>query len=320
MSFKISTSDLAESLGVSPQRILAIATECGLSEQEAYTKGKTKYYSPAGIKKILSKRGLLNESRKRVIAFCNNKGGVGKSSTASNTALMLSSIGFKTLLIDSDGQANTTSYFVRDDREINCLAEIFLKSKSINETIINISENFDLLPSNLKNQKLNKILSDEPISYIKKFVQNLDYDFIIWDCSPSLDSTNQLIYNSCTDIFIVTIMENWSISGVEMTKELIDIIFEDSEKNKPQTRIIINKLHTTKAQLNLFAKLQATGLDIYPIYLDTDVNIPKSQDQRTILENKTKAFKAYLRLGLGICSGEKTLPKENDNYSNEAMI
>lgn len=321
MSFKITTSDLADALGITPQRVLAIASECGLTEEEAYTKGKSKFYSPNGVKKILLRRGLITPSfSKRIIALCNNKGGVGKSSTASNLALMLSSLGFRVLLIDSDGQANSTSYFLKDDREVNCLAEIFLGARSIKDTIINISENFDLLPSNLKNQKLNKILSDEPANYIKKFLGGLDYDYIIWDCNPSLDSTNQLIYNSCTDIFIVTIMENWSLSGVEMTKELIDLIFEDSAQNKPNTKIIINKLHTTKAQLNLFSKLQDTGLEIYPIYLDTDVSIPKSQDQRTILENKTKAFKAYLRLALGICSNDKTLPKEDSVNTSEVHV
>lgn len=319
MSFNITTSDLAESLSISPQRVLAISSDCGLTDKEAFTVGKSKYYSPSGIVKILKKRGLIADTKKRVIAFCNNKGGVGKSSTASNVALMLSSIGFKTLLIDSDGQANLTSYFIKDDIEVNCLAEVILGVKTISESIVNISENFDLLPSNLKNQKLNKLLSDEPTNYLKKLVNNLEYDFVIWDCNPSLDSTNQLIYNSCTDIFIVTIMENWSISGVAMTKELIDVIFEDNNKDKPNTQILINKLHTTKAQLNLFSKLQDTGLFIYPIYLDTDVNIPKSQDQRTLLGNKSKAFKAYLKLALAISSKGKTLPNEDSQQAEVTL-
>lgn len=310
-SFAITTSDLASMLDISPQRILTISNECKLDEtQEAESRGKFKIYTPSGVKKILAKRGITN-AKTKVLAFGNNKGGVGKSSTASNTALMLSSLGYKTLLIDSDGQANTTSFFLSPETEAFCLVEILMKQKTLEEATIKLSDTLSIIPSNLYNQSLPKILSDKPRNTLKNLIAPLmsSFDFIIWDCNPSLDITNQQIYYSCTDVFIVTLMEAWSLQGVEMTRDTLLSCFEDTTVKYPNVYVLINKLdNRIGSQINLYSKLESLKLEIFSVTIETDNNIPKSQNEGYVLTNKNKTFKSYLEFATKIIIGNTKSP------------
>jgi chromosome partitioning protein len=305
-AFKIATSDLSLILDISPQRVLAISADSNLDGNDVESKGKFKFYSPRGVRKILHRKGIVSGERK-VIAFCNNKGGVGKSSIASNTALMLSSLGFKTLLIDSDGQANTTSFFLPDEEETFCLMEILNGKKTIEKAIHELTPTLHILPSNLNNQKLSNFLSGEPNkANLKELISTLDYDYVIWDCNPSLDSTNQQIYYSCTDVIIVTLMEAWSIIGVEMTKELLMGLFKNSTVKIPNVNVLINKLDNRIAsQINLYSRLEKLQLEVFPITIDTDNSIPKSQNEDFLLTNKNKTFKAFLELATVLISGSR---------------
>lgn len=314
-SFPITTSDLSAMLSITPQRILALSSDLGLTPNDVESKGKFKYYSPSGVRKLLDRRGIYSDSQK-VIAFCNNKGGVGKSSTAANTAIMLSSLGYKTLLIDSDGQANTTSFFL-PEQETFCLMEILNGKKSINDSIVELNPNLFILPSNLNNQKLSNYLSGTPNkNTLKKLISNLDYEFIIWDCNPSLDSTNQQIYFSCTDILIVTLMEAWSLAGVEMTKELLIELF-DGNGRFPNVNVLINKLDgRIGSQVNLYSKLEQVGLDVFPITIETDNSIPKSQNEGFTITNKNKSFKTYQALAMALIQN-KNLTTQSDLSLNQ---
>ena len=116
----ISSTLLSAMFQITPQRILEITeSESYNLDPSEYTKGtKPRFYSPNGVRKILNKRGL-NLSEKRIICFANNKGGVGKTSCAVNTASMYASMGFKTLLIDGDLQANLTNFLLDTPSEHN---------------------------------------------------------------------------------------------------------------------------------------------------------------------------------------------------------
>lgn len=319
--FQIATSDLSQILSISPQRVLAIATDSNLESYETESRGKFKYYSPSGIRKILIRKGI-DLNTKKVIAFCNNKGGVGKSSTAANTAIMLSSMGFKTLLIDSDGQANTTSFFL-SDKETFCLMEVLNGKVEVENAIVQLNDTLSILPSNLNNQKLSNFLSASPSrSVLKKLIATLDYDYIIWDCNPSLDSTNQQIYYSCTDIFIVTLMEAWSLLGVEMTKELLIELFDENPGKIPNLFVLINKLdNRIISQINLYSRLEKLELDVFPITIDTDNCIPKSQNDCFLLNNKNKTFKAYLELAYMIItnSNNSSMPIQTTTDLNNNL-
>lgn len=295
----ISSTVLSTIFEVSPQRILEIAEQCQLDSNEQTTGTKPRFFSPTAVKKIFNRRGIFNK-QKRVICFANNKGGVGKSSCAINTACMLSSMGFKVLVIDGDPQSNLTSFLLSNPAEIKGnLLNIVQKTSTFKDCTINVAMNLDLIPSDLNNEHLVLQLSQSPHrNILKKLIEPLEYDFIIWDCNPSISVLNQNIYLSCTDIFIVTAAEQWGHDGVLITHQLIESLFE--ENKKPNVNVLINKLEMRlNHQGDMIDKLsnygQEIGLNTYPIMIESDSNIPKFQMMKQIPPSKSRAYNSFAK-------------------------
>ena len=128
----------------------------------------------------------------KVFAFSNQKGGVGKTTTAINLATYVARLGKKTLLIDFDPQGNATSGFgiEKNQLENNCydmLMQNCLASQVIAATAI---ENLSIIPSNIDLAAAEVDLVSVPSreSVLKRVISSIrnQYDYIFIDCPPSL--------------------------------------------------------------------------------------------------------------------------------------
>ena len=174
----------------------------------------------------------------RIIAVANQKGGVGKSTTAINLSACLAEKGKKVMTIDIDPQGNTTSGFGIDKSEMeNTVYELMLDECTIKESMTKVEniENLSLIPSNvnLAGAEIELLGINEKEYILKNAVDYIrdDYDYIIIDCPPSL---NMLTVNAMTtaDSILVPIQcEYYALEGISQLIHTIDLVQERLNAN-----------------------------------------------------------------------------------------
>lgn len=168
----------------------------------------------------------------RIIAVANQKGGVGKTTTAINLSAALAEKGKKVLLIDIDPQGNATSGVGVDKNQVeNTVYDLILGEISIQSCIEYTEfENLHLIPSNvdLAAAEIELIGISEKEFIIKREVEKIRdrYDFILIDCPPSL---NLLTINAMTtaDTVLVPIQcEYYALEGLSQLIHTINLVKE----------------------------------------------------------------------------------------------
>ncbi len=166
----------------------------------------------------------------KIIAIANQKGGVGKTTTAINLAASLADLGKKILLVDADPQANASSGLGIDIRTLEfTIYECLIDKVPVKQAIYNTQiKNLSVLPSHIDlvgaEIELLDISSREYV--MKQIVKPLkeEYDYIIIDCSPSLGLITVNALTAADSVIIPVQSEYFALEGISKLLNTIKII------------------------------------------------------------------------------------------------
>ena len=213
----------------------------------------------------------MQESKCKVIAITNQKGGVGKTTTTFNLGVALAKQGKRVLVVDVDPQSNLTTYagWYDEDELKYTLTDLMEQSMNddeikIKESILHHSENVDLIPSNLSLSALENSLTyamsreytlRNCLSSIKD-----DYDYILLDCQPSLGMLTINALASANSVIIPVQSEYFALRGMA---DLFKIINKVRRQINPTLKIEGALLTLVDSRANLPKEIATQLKDNY---------------------------------------------------------
>lgn len=168
----------------------------------------------------------------KVISLLNLKGGVGKTTTAINLAKGLANQNHKVLLIDTDMQSNATLFFLEEKMmkdDYKNISELLLDNKPVvNDYIYNVGHNLDIIGSHLKLSNAELMLKSDfsrnQTTVIKSWLKQINYDYVIIDCAPTISLLTVNAIMASDEIIIPIKIEYFALQGYQTTKENIELI------------------------------------------------------------------------------------------------
>nr|WP_317378891.1 AAA family ATPase [uncultured Faecalimonas sp.] len=168
----------------------------------------------------------------RIIAVANQKGGVGKTTTAINLSSCLSALGKKVLAIDMDPQGNMTSGLgVDKDNVERTVYDLIIGRASVEECLCkDVFENLDLLPTNidLSAAEIELIGVENKEFIIRDEVAKIreNYDFVIVDCPPSLSMLTINAMTTANTVLVPIQCEYYALEGLSQLMHTIELVKE----------------------------------------------------------------------------------------------
>ena len=166
----------------------------------------------------------------RIIAIANQKGGVGKTTTAINLSASLASLGKKVLALDMDPQGNMTSGLSVAKNEVeNSVYDLIIGNAGIEECICkDVFENLDVLPSNINLSAAESELSgvDNKEYIIKNEIAKVkdNYEFIIIDCPPALSMLTINAMTTADSVLVPIQCEYYALEGLSQLIHTIELV------------------------------------------------------------------------------------------------
>lgn len=252
----------------------------------------------------------------KIIAIANQKGGVGKTTSAVNIAACLGHLKKKTLLIDIDPQGNATSGlgFNKKDMERSSYHLMIGEIKAEEAIVKTEFKKLDLIPANMElaGAEIEMVDMEDRINILKKGIVGIKeaYDFIIIDCPPSLGLVTLNALNACDTVLIPIQCEYYALEGLS---QLMATVRQVKKKYNPSLDVEGVLLTMFDGRLNLTMQVVSEVKKFFPnkVYktvIPRNVRLseaPSFGQPVMYYDKSSKGTKAYLELSKEIVKKNK---------------
>ena len=257
-----------------------------------------------------------------IIAFANQKGGVGKTTTCVNVSAYLAKLGMKVLLVDIDPQGNATSGLgLKKSREIKSTYNVITGDIEPNEAIVRTDvENLDIIPTNidLAGVEVEMVYMEDREKILKKALEKVKdrYDFITIDCPPSLGLLTINAFVGSDSVVVPIQCEFFALEGLSQLMNTIRLV---KKKLNPELNIegVVLTMRDTRSNLGRLVGEEISkyfGDLVYQTTIPKNVKLAEAPSfgQAIFQYDKNCAgAKAYLMLTEEFLKRKKIVPKKH---------
>lgn len=243
------------------------------------------------------------------VAFLNSKGGVGKTTSAVNTAVALAERGKKVLLIDMDAQSHVAQHLgISVDTSKSIDAVLRTSSCPISGAVYKTRyKNLAVVPSTRSLEQEERLLgmSNRPTEALRRRLQELPsgYDIVVIDCSPSLGVLTRNAMRASDYLVITTNLNSFSVNGMDRLGHAIEEFHRDFDGSCAAViGVLITKFDRRTGRSNrvnmetLFSSFSAGTLFDHPIRTDQKCKAAQRMGKSVLDVPSSRAAEDYRRL------------------------
>ena len=258
----------------------------------------------------------------RIISIANQKGGVGKTTTAVNVSSILAKKGKKVMLIDCDPQGNATSGIGLEKEAENSIYDVLINEVDIKETLQDTClKNLKICPANMslagaEVELVNQLSREQRMKNALDEIKN-EFDFIIIDCPPSLGLVTLNAFTASDSVLIPVQCEYFALEGLGQLLNTINLVKKHLNKNLEIEGAVLT-MYDVRTNLSNQVVMEVKkyfGDKVYKTVIPRNIKLSEAPSYGMpiiLYDEKSKGARCYEKLAREILRAEVLRKKETE--------